>query len=1346
MKQIFLYIFLLISFGLSAQRQLPFYNTAAGTLTQQGAGSGYVDVKINYSDQTGMTTGAGIDSTCVLIFFNTDDSRGYELPVLSVTTPSSSIPVVRVNITGFPALNGAINGQGVIYKKSSSKHFAPFVSNASNSLQQVIQESVLRDLNDALLSGVDVTKYVGSGVPAFVPTTNEPKLAQGLSSPYPFYAYNGSSWVLVGSGGSGAKIDSNGITKIGAWQIANVDSLKSITGKLDGFTIGTANTVLKSFEITSTPTGIFQGSFNSGNLRYNLDMASFPVTNGLAKKAVTNELKLGGTLTEATAIVSDAANTFAITGLQTAAKTDSVVMINAATGVLRKMPIDSISPKEIVKQASAPSDTMKVWENPNISVIAGETVPYIYKNGSWQSAKPLTVSDYGAKGDGVTNDYAAIQKCQTEQSKVIFETGKTYIVNQAIQALSNHVYEFNGSTLKNATWLTNVFEIVSKSNVVVRDATLEGNNNPLSLPITDGTGGVSVNNGLFITNSSNISVYNSISQKNFANGFYAANSSDILFSDCTGQQNFYGLGTSGDFNGYANITNITFERCKSYSNTSQGITVGINGVFSNVKVLNCIVIPKNADGTEMPEANVLMRNGIMVGYNADTYIISNLKYTLITGNYIKNIGAAGIYANYGNSIITNNRIENCGFHGSNYSTPSTVFNGQSLRGGIVMSDPIRVHVAYNEVIRTRDGGTGVGDSTLVGAIKFIHSQTTQYNYKDSSYSYISHNVINGSEGGGIVNHYGNDNTTIDFNTFLNVKGYEVTVYNESLPTNLNKIVKTFVVENKFFTTGKGAIIYQPYSNAPQKLTTRNNEFSALKSNLIAISIQSSAFDSVMFESENDKFYKYHTAYQSGYKIVNNKQLFKFSSGYYKDITRAIFVNNANSADSLLLICNNCKYENIANVNDYSYNPALVMGEKIGKNTNVIGLAEISFNTTYNRPLFGTWVIGDKFTSHSTGKTYMCTTAGKGGSSGTSVWQDASGWSLTGNSGTTGTNFVGNIDSVDLVFKTNNTERAKIAGNGVFSTAKDAVINSVTVGVGAAQSQTGNTVVGYRSLWVNAAGNNNSTLGYQALTSNTTGGSNTVVGSQAMLANTTGYSNSAFGNQALFANTFGQSNSAIGILSLLSNTIGNYNTALGRSSGQFIKTGSKNTIIGYGSTYIKSAVLDSSLNNTLVLGTYDDIRIYSDSTQRTGIGTTTPLAKLHINGDLIVSTTASGASTDSIMTINPSGNVRKRTLSDVIGTTIAMPQLEFKATSAVTTTDIVSITLTCISGTTIPAGTDFSHMHLYFKGLRQIRDVGASIRDFKITSSTSTTVVIDFYTTAITKTIGVDDYFVMDIVK
>ena len=74
---------------------------------------------------------------------------------------------------------------------------------------------------------------------------------------------------------------------------------------------------------------------------------SFTANNGLTKTA--NNVKLGGTLVDAnTVIAAGASNTLAITGLQTAAMTDSLITQDAATGILRKITIDSVASRGVV--------------------------------------------------------------------------------------------------------------------------------------------------------------------------------------------------------------------------------------------------------------------------------------------------------------------------------------------------------------------------------------------------------------------------------------------------------------------------------------------------------------------------------------------------------------------------------------------------------------------------------------------------------------------------------------------------------------------------------------------------------------------------------------------------------------------------------------------------------------------------------------------------------------------------------------------------------------------------------------------------------------------------------------
>ena len=74
---------------------------------------------------------------------------------------------------------------------------------------------------------------------------------------------------------------------------------------------------------------------------------SFTANNGLTKAA--NNVKLGGALVQATVIGTDVTNTLALTGLQTAAMTDSLLTINGS-GVVRKITIDSVASRGIVAE------------------------------------------------------------------------------------------------------------------------------------------------------------------------------------------------------------------------------------------------------------------------------------------------------------------------------------------------------------------------------------------------------------------------------------------------------------------------------------------------------------------------------------------------------------------------------------------------------------------------------------------------------------------------------------------------------------------------------------------------------------------------------------------------------------------------------------------------------------------------------------------------------------------------------------------------------------------------------------------------------------------------------------
>jgi len=165
-------------------------------------------------------------------------------------------------------------------------------------------------------------------------------------------------------------------------------------------------------------------------------------------------------------------------------------------------------------------------------------------------------------------------------------------------------------------------------------------------------------------------------------------------------------------------------------------------------------------------------------------------------------------------------------------------------------------------------------------------------------------------------------------------------------------------------------------------------------------------------------------------------------------------------------------------------------------------------------------------------------------SGTSVspsWVIAgtgSGWGLSGNPGTSaGTNFIGTTDNVPLSFKVNNQLSGKI------------------------DISSGNTSLGYQSLYSNTTGLSNAAFGHQALLFNTTGTLNTANGESALYTNNTGNYNSATGAYALYYNTYGSGNTANGYRSLYANTSGYQNTATGAFALYSNTSGYSNTACG-----------------------------------------------------------------------------------------------------------------------------------------------------------------------------------------
>ena len=146
---------------------------------------------------------------------------------------------------------------------------------------------------------------------------------------------------------------------------------------------------------------------------------------------------------------------------------------------------------------------------------------------------------------------------------------------------------------------------------------------------------------------------------------------------------------------------------------------------------------------------------------------------------------------------------------------------------------------------------------------------------------------------------------------------------------------------------------------------------------------------------------------------------------------------------------------------------------------------------------------------------------------------SAGWNLTGNAGTTSSNFIGTTDSEPIRFKVNNTHYGLLDINE-------------------------NVALGSHSFESNTTGAANIGIGGVTGQSNTTGSYNIAIGFESLNSNTTGVQNVAIGYDAL-AGAIGNTNIGIGSMTLNQNN-GNNNLALGAWAGQYLENENNKIIL------------------------------------------------------------------------------------------------------------------------------------------------------------------------------------------
>jgi trimeric autotransporter adhesin len=217
------------------------------------------------------------------------------------------------------------------------------------------------------------------------------------------------------------------------------------------------------------------------------------------------------------------------------------------------------------------------------------------------------------------------------------------------------------------------------------------------------------------------------------------------------------------------------------------------------------------------------------------------------------------------------------------------------------------------------------------------------------------------------------------------------------------------------------------------------------------------------------------------------------------------------------------------------------------------------------------------------------------------------WLISGNNGTTSSNFLGTTDNVPLRFRVNNLPSGIIEnGNTGFGYNTLANISSGTNNLALGQNALQNTTTGERNI----------AIGYNALNLNTTGATNVAIGGMALSANIDGLTNVAVGMNSLQSLTTGEANNGFGNNALQLHTSGDNNVAVGTNAGHDNLTGSGNLFLGHTAGYYETGddklyIANSDATFPLVWGDFNASVLGING--RVGIGTQTPNSdfQLHV---------------------------------------------------------------------------------------------------------------------------------------